>query len=133
MATKKEGTRNPMYIKNLPAKRQRNGVPYLTSTTRGSNARQETNASFSKLPPVAVETIAESLIARGQLKTLASLNATSKAVHHVTLALLWRTVIWDPIGKTQAEQDECWKTVMIDSPGSRYIQQVLFTIKLERN
>lgn len=121
MSTKTEETRKLPYI-TYNAHHSRKPVASPSLARPPPNATRDTKPSFSKLPLVAVEAVVESLIARGLLKTLASLNATSKGVRRDTLPCLWRTVIWDPIGKTQTEQDECWKRLMIDSPGARHIQ-----------
>lgn len=76
----------------------------------------------STLPVFAIELVAEALAAQGQLNRLALFNATSKTIHDTTLPVLWRTVIWDPKGKTKAQRAESWRMMMVDSPGAKYIE-----------
>lgn len=101
---REETQKPPIYACSTP--HQGNPVSSLPSTSQISNATLERKPRVSKLPLLAIESIAESLIARGQLRSLANFNATLKGVHRDSLPFLWRTVIWDSIGKTPAEQDE---------------------------
>ncbi|KAJ9099900.1 hypothetical protein QFC21_003905 [Naganishia friedmannii] len=64
------------------------------------------------LPGILLELVAESLIARGCLASLASLNTASRQIYQATLPLLWRTFIWDSHGKGQAEEREAWDLIV---------------------
>jgi hypothetical protein len=78
------------------------------------------------IPRPVMESIAEALVARGLLRTLASLNTASKAVYAQTLPIVWRTFIWDPskasLKLEEGEEDRYWREMTIDSAGAEYIQ-----------
>jgi hypothetical protein len=84
------------------------------------------NTKPAELPREAAVIVAEALIARGLIRTLANLNAASKRLNLHTLPSLWRTVIWYPKVKDeledQGETDAAWRRIMVDSPGSEYIE-----------
>ncbi|KAJ9118284.1 hypothetical protein QFC22_004195 [Naganishia vaughanmartiniae] len=65
--------------------------------------------------------VAESLIARGALQSLANLNTASYPLFEATLPLLWRTFVWDTYGKGKTKTDEYWKKIMA-SRGAEHIR-----------
>lgn len=73
--------------------------------------------------PEIFDRISESLISRGALNSLASLNGSSRSLYYGTLALLWRTFIWD--SKRRSKQDEdvdaYWK-FLTTCRGAKYIR-----------
>lgn len=68
-------------------------------------------ANFT-FPGIVLDLVSESLIARGCLASLASLNTSSKQIYQATLPLLWRTFIWDAHGKGQAEERKAWEVIV---------------------
>lgn len=71
--------------------------------------------------PEVFNLVAESLIARGALGSLASLNSASYPLYEATLPLLWRTFIWDAYGKGKTKTDEYWKRC-VGSRGAEHIR-----------
>ncbi|KAJ9099899.1 hypothetical protein QFC21_003904 [Naganishia friedmannii] len=71
--------------------------------------------------PEILGAILESLISRGALRSLASLNGTSRTLHDATLPFLWRTFIWDPHGKGRKKTKAYW-SLLSASRGAEYIR-----------
>ncbi|KAJ9093483.1 hypothetical protein QFC19_008342 [Naganishia cerealis] len=78
---------------------------------------------LSSLPPDLFIRVTESLIARGSLASLASVNAASRSLYHSTLPYLWRTFIYDPRNKGKKEMERYWRR-LVTSEGAKHIRQV---------
>lgn len=119
-------------VKPPVSPRRANQRDFRPPTRPRSVNQQDIKPSFSRLPLAAVMAVAESLVARGLNRTLASLNATCNALNRDTLPVLWRTVIWSGRegGKreTQNKKAERWKAMMVKTRGSRYIQSVSLAV-----
>ncbi|KAJ9099889.1 hypothetical protein QFC21_003894 [Naganishia friedmannii] len=71
--------------------------------------------------PEILNLVAESLIARGALASLAALNTASYPLYAASLPLLWRTFVWDAYGKGKTKTDEYWKR-FVGSEGAEHIR-----------
>ncbi|KAJ9118292.1 hypothetical protein QFC22_004203 [Naganishia vaughanmartiniae] len=78
-------------------------------------------SSLANAHPEIIDLVSESLISRGALRSLASLNSASRSLYAATLPLLWRTFIWDPYGKGRKKTKAYWD-LLSTCRGAEYIR-----------